>query len=510
MKMVRSVLLGSAAGLVAVTAGQAADLPVKAQPVQYVKICSMYGAGFYYMPGTDMCLKIGGWVRAEATDHSNGSLTNGLFAGQQNNRDTNNLAVRARGYITADAREQTAYGVARGYIAVGLSSNDLGTTGTEASNTFSANRAFVQWAGFTAGLGRSFFDFYNSAALNYRAGYMAQEDTGDGGWWAWAYTANFGGGFSGTLSAEARRMTQVIGQSSTTNTFAVDGTLTSGATSGLGYGGWQAPDIVGNLRVDQAWGNAQLMAAAHEVNAPYYGTGAAAASLSLAESNGHPSDQWGWAAGAGLHINLPMLGTADYIEGEVNYSQGASKYDSNSEAANFIFTQGGSGGFGLNTDCVYGGAVTGGATTGTSCMLTTAWSAVLAWEHFWTPQWRQSFSGSYIAENYSSGANAVLCSLEGAGAGFGTGATATAGCNNNWSYWTVGSRLQWDVTKSFYIGVEALYVKLNSASTPGGVFPGAVAAGFDGVSTCGTTGNCAVANQSDWAFTLRMHKDFLP
>jgi hypothetical protein len=502
MKMVRSVLLGSAAGLVAVTAGQAADLPVKAQPVQYVKVCSMYGAGFYYMPGTDMCLKIGGWVRAEVTDHANASLTNGMFNGSVNNRASSNLAVRARAYITADTREQTAYGVARGYIAIGVNSNDVGTTGSEASNTFSANRAFVQWAGFTAGLGRSFYDFYNSAALNYRAGYMPQEDTGDAGWWAWAYTANLGGGFSATLSAEARRMTQIIGQGTgATAAGLIEGGLSSGVTSGQGYGGWQVPDVVANLRVDQAWGNAQVMGALHEVNAPYYGA-------AVSESNGHPSDQWGFAVGAGLHINMPMLGAADYVEGEVNYSEGASKYDTNSETANLIFTQGGSGGFGLETDCVYGGT---SGTTGTSCILTTAWSAVLAWEHFWTPQWHESFSGSYMAENYSSGANNILCSLEGAGTGAGTAAAATAGCNNNWSYWTAGSRLQWDVTKSFYIGVEALYMKLNSASTPGGVFPGAVASGaaFEGGSTCGA-GVCTVANQSDWSFTIRMHKDFLP
>jgi hypothetical protein len=509
--MVRSVLLGSAAGLVAVTAGQAADLPVKAQPVQYVKICSMYGAGFYYMPGTDICLKIGGWVRAEVTDQSNGSLVWGPFNGSENNRTTNNLTVRARGYITADTREQTAYGVARGYIAVGLSSNDVGTTGSEASNTFSANRAFVQWAGFTAGLGRSFYDFYNAAALNYRAGYMVTEDTGDSGWWAWAYTANFGGGFSGTISAEARRSTQIIGQGSATAAV-IDGTVTTGATTSEGYGGWQVPDIVGNLRVDQAWGNAQVMAALHEVNAPYYG-GALVDALS--ESNGHPSDQWGWAVGAGLHINLPMLGAADYIEAQGNYSQGASRYDSHTTSQNFIFTQGGTGGFGLNTDCVYGGAVTGGLTTGTSCILTTAWSVVAAWEHYWTPQWHESFSGSYMAESYSAGANNILCSLEGfpgAVAGAGTASTAAAGCSNNWSYWTVGSRLQWDVTKSFYIGVEALYMKLNSASAPS--FPGAVAGtattGFEGVSTCFTATNCTVANQSDWSLTLRVHKDFLP
>jgi hypothetical protein len=501
MKMVRSVLLGSAAGLGAVTAGQAADLPVKAQPVQYVKVCSMYGAGFYYMPGTEMCLKIGGWVRAEATDHSNGSLTNGPFNNNVNNRTTNNLAVRARGYITADAREQTAYGVARGYIAVGLSSNDVGTTGTETSNTFSANRAFVQWAGFTAGLGRSFYDFYNAAALNYRAGYMATEDTGDGGWWAWAYTANFGGGFSGTLSAEARRMTQIIGQG-TTATSVIEGGLAGTITSGQGYGGWQVPDIVANLRVDQAWGNAQVMAALHEANAPYYGSAAGAI-----ESNGHPSDQWGWAVGAGLHINLPTLGPADYVEGEVNYAQGASKYTNHTAGtADQAFGNGASQTFGITSDCVYGGAA---ATTGTSCILTTAWSAVLAWEHFWTPQWHESFSGSYGAESYSSAANNILCASEGGGngTGLGTAATATAGCNNNWSYWTAGSRLQWDVTKSFYIGVEALYIKYNSAETFNGLIPSSVGVG----STCNVANNnCTVANLSDWAFTLRMHKDFLP
>src|SRR5262249_9084841 len=61
MKMVKSLLLGTAAGLVAVAGAQAADYPVKgkAAAVQYVKICSLYGDGFYYIPGTDTCLKMG-------------------------------------------------------------------------------------------------------------------------------------------------------------------------------------------------------------------------------------------------------------------------------------------------------------------------------------------------------------------------------------------------------------------------------------------------------------------
>ena len=74
MKMVKSLLLGTAAGLLAIAGAQAADLPVKAKPVQYVKICSLYGAGFFYMPGTDTCIKIGGWVRAEVNVNSLGSF----------------------------------------------------------------------------------------------------------------------------------------------------------------------------------------------------------------------------------------------------------------------------------------------------------------------------------------------------------------------------------------------------------------------------------------------------
>src|ERR1700726_2489165 len=61
--MSRVALFGCVAGFVAVAGAQAADLPVKAKPVEYVKICSLYGEGFFYIPGTDPGMKIGGWVR---------------------------------------------------------------------------------------------------------------------------------------------------------------------------------------------------------------------------------------------------------------------------------------------------------------------------------------------------------------------------------------------------------------------------------------------------------------
>src|ERR1700746_3705991 len=62
----KRMLLGAGAGLLTVASAQAADLPVKAGPVEYVKVCSLYGAGFFYIPGTDTCIKLGGAVRVPA------------------------------------------------------------------------------------------------------------------------------------------------------------------------------------------------------------------------------------------------------------------------------------------------------------------------------------------------------------------------------------------------------------------------------------------------------------
>jgi hypothetical protein len=510
MKMVRSLLLGSAAGLVAVTAGQAADLPVKAKPVQYVKICSLYGAGFYYMPGTDMCLKIGGWVRAEATWGINGSSTSGIFNNDVNNRLTNNLWTRERGYITADAREQTAYGVARGYIAVGVSSNN---NGNEAPSTnFSSNRAYVQWAGFTAGLAVSFFDFYPAAAYLYRAGNIPNEDTGDGGWWVWAYTAQLGGGVSASFSAEERRTSQIIGLTAGALPIVGVGTLPGGAfAAGTGYGGWQNPDYVANIRVDQAWGSAQISGAAHQLNPVYYDAPLASTSAQL---NGHPGDQWGWVVNGGIKINTPMIAPGDNFIVAASYTQGATKYLFNSgNGENLGVVNGNQLAYGVGSDCVYAGSLAVGVANATGCLLTTAWGVDAAYEHYWTPQWHQSLVFNYMSESYGNQANALLCSAEGGGNATGSfilgTLAASPGCNNNWQFWGVGSRLQWDVTKSFYIGVEAIYQELDSATAAGGLVPTAIATSA-AFAPGGVPYATQLSNESNWTFTIRMHKDFLP
>src|SRR5262245_17396428 len=75
MTITKRMLLGSAAALTAISSTQAADLPVKAKPVEYVKICSLYGEGFYYIPGTEICVKVGGYVQADCSCHGQGGRT---------------------------------------------------------------------------------------------------------------------------------------------------------------------------------------------------------------------------------------------------------------------------------------------------------------------------------------------------------------------------------------------------------------------------------------------------
>src|SRR6201993_3235841 len=127
MRMVKSLLLGSAAGLVAGAGAQAADLPVKAKPVEYVKVCSLYGAGFWYVPGTDTCLKIGSFIRVQTswnndssdTPNGAGGNANDAIAGRETRTDTANFGFRTRAGVSVDLRTQTEYGTLRSYMDVG-------------------------------------------------------------------------------------------------------------------------------------------------------------------------------------------------------------------------------------------------------------------------------------------------------------------------------------------------------------------------------------------------------
>src|ERR1019366_2992005 len=344
-----------------------------------------------------------------------------------------------RGYITADARNQSEYGTVRSYIALGY--NNGGTqSGVQAGNQtapgtnpalsaadnggvgFSANRAFIQFAGFTFGVTQSFYDFYSQSATSFWGGMVnPASDSGDPGDFIWgAYTAQFGNGLSATLAAEQPRSTAVL-NGSLSNMWIIAAPAASTSVGGslitaAGNLGLQPasqaeanqwPDIVANLRVDQAWGSAQLMGAIHDVAATYYGSTAAL-------SSGHPSDAVGWAVGAGVKILTPMIGQGDYLQAQVNYTEGARKYVDFSYNNMYSLFNGSTYGIGVGSDGVFGGT---SIATGTSISLTTAWGVNAAYAHFWSKQWQTSVYGAYTVTTYNANANYYLCNAETLGGG---------------------------------------------------------------------------------------------
>ena len=64
---------------------------------EYVKVCSLYGAGFYYIPGTDICMKIGGYVRYQVNAGMGNSISFGPFTttGGYNTRGTGSTSDSA-------------------------------------------------------------------------------------------------------------------------------------------------------------------------------------------------------------------------------------------------------------------------------------------------------------------------------------------------------------------------------------------------------------------------------
>jgi hypothetical protein len=205
--------------------------------------------------------------------------------------------------------------------------------------------------------------------------------------------------------------------------------------------------------------------------------------------------------GAGIKLNAPMIGQGDYFQAQVNYTEGALRYIFMTPNSNWGKIDGNTIGYGVLSDAVHGGSIGNGDAT--SLELTTGWGVNAAYEHFWNPRWRTSVYGGYAAVSYGTLANAMLCSNQGNGTSFGAFAVAGAGCNNDWSTWWVGSRTQWNVTKDFYMGVDVLYSKLQSAEI--GTASGGIPAGFPNF-----FGGNHVTDQDNWGFRFRVHRDFYP
>src|ERR1700720_3215739 len=212
MHTIKTLLLGSAAGLIAVAGAQAADLPVKAKPVEYVKVCSLYGAGFWYVPGTDTCLKIGSFVRVQTSwNNTTSDVPNGMggggnnaIAGRETRTDTANFGFRVRSGVSVDLRTQTEYGTLGAYMDVGAQwSSDIGAADGNAAtaDTLWGGRGCTQFARFWAGRIRSYLDINSFAPYAY-SNNRFNGDTGALGIYGIAYTAQLGNGITASISFE--------------------------------------------------------------------------------------------------------------------------------------------------------------------------------------------------------------------------------------------------------------------------------------------------------------------
>lgn len=190
---IKSLLLGSAAALAVVSGAQAADAIVAAEPepAEYVKVCDAFGTGFFYIPGTENCLKIGGYVRFNVGINS---------AAADRKWDATTKAD-----LQVTAKTESELGALTGYIeAVAVNGNGTGAD-------LGLDAAYIQLGGLKVGYFAGYFDAgigensswaskakFNAVSYTYEAdGFgvgLGLDETGD---------ASNGVGIEGQISAGA-------------------------------------------------------------------------------------------------------------------------------------------------------------------------------------------------------------------------------------------------------------------------------------------------------------------
>jgi hypothetical protein len=340
-----------------------------------------------------------------------------------------------------------------------------------------------------------------------------------------AYTWQFGNGLTATLSLEdqmahAAPVIDLGNGNAAANTNGIMGGALF-AQPAIGPNDYKAgwvPDIVGNLRVDQAWGSAQIMGGLHAVGGRYYTAGAlnnAAATAACNQTNnsnvttcGHPFDQWGWAVGAGLTLKMPW-DAKDTLSGVIAYGKGASRFVAFGNNMNAMHTNQ-TIGYGAFTDAVFGGAKDGNGVSNPSqsnLELTTTWGGTVAFEHYWTPALRTSWVFGYLGVEYNDAAKVLIGNLARRCVAAGTTLNNQNGafCDPDWSMWRLASRTMWNPVANLDVGLEVAYTKLNTAGE-----------GFLNITTASPNasglarGTYAIEDQDVWSATVRVQRSFWP
>ncbi|MDB5650052.1 MAG: hypothetical protein JWL62_1572 [Hyphomicrobiales bacterium] len=465
MKFV-TVLLGSAAGLITISAAQAADLPMrKAAPVAYVKVCDAYGAGFFFIPGTDTCIKIGGRVRADYAFSGAQNIYSGLGTASRvgppavayvppgagidsvsgarlntlaTSRDAvNRYGWEARGRVDLDARTQTAWGTVQTVLALRLarttgvlSAAGPGLSASSASPTLEA--AYIRFAGFTFGAARDNFSFMPSTF--YGAGHWASFANGAK---QLAYTAILGGGYSATIAVHDPSDTTAGGVTSAGNAASSVGGFTLGTSStplnnlGAAYAYNNMPQLNGNITLSQGWGTAEVM-------------GAVGKAVGVNSSASYNQDKTVYAVGAGLKLNMPMIAAGDVLYLNGAYANGMTEYTTNWTSFKSSDTKLNVGGFVVNHPSWINAVDSSG---NGSIETLKSWDIAALYTHYWTPTIRHSFLATYGQIDGTTSSKALPYGAVGA---FGDA-----------KVWNVGTQVAWLPIKNFEIGVEVLYARVD-------------------------------------------------
>ncbi|TRL38887.1 porin [Rhizobium straminoryzae] len=144
----RAIVLSSVAALSFGAAAHAADAIVAAEPepMEYVRVCDAFGAGYFYIPGSETCLKISGYVRfqVDASELQNDANNVSGTAGNWN--------AKTRGLVTFDTKSDTEYGALGSTITVRAWGD------SSSSGNLEIDEAFLTLGGFRAGYGYNYWD----------------------------------------------------------------------------------------------------------------------------------------------------------------------------------------------------------------------------------------------------------------------------------------------------------------------------------------------------------------
>jgi hypothetical protein len=484
MTSLKTVLLGSAAGILAVGAAQAADLPVKkaAAAVQYVETCPVYGAGFYKLPGTDICIRHFGSVKF------NFSFQNGrdFYDERDRLRIDANVANTTGWQWTIrpgwDFRSPTEFGTLRTVVQLrvdqrnGVHQDDDPVLTGAMRTTNLVHRGYIEWAGFLIGRASSQFIYWDQDDVVTAIGGDPKTTA-----MQFTYVWNIGNGLKFTIGAEDSTPWQAgdafrdltggdCGGGGNCGGLSVDGTPTTGPQR------WKY-DFVASLSTEQSWGNAKISGIMHNITATSHrncvtndvnvidaDTGLPVEVTTTCNPADPPDfpdregairgSKWGWAGLAGITFNLPMLGAKDQLLLQGTICNGAiAACGINGGAENNLtsFERNGQYIEGLQRNDVDAYAFQDGSTF--RFERTKAWSIAGQLRHYWSPLWRSNLMASYSKINVPKRVENLAVDDGGQG---------------DASRWDVGANLIWGQSrKTAEIGIEAAYKKVNREDQPG-------------------------------------------